>query len=87
MASTMPRACAAQSGVSRSQTTLAYDAMPPQPHSSKPASRREAQWLAKVEEVKQYVAQHGRLPPVRAFPLGRWLKWQRQHDKGWQQGE
>ena len=70
MASTVPQACAVHSGTSRCQTTLAHDAMPPQPHSSMPTSRHEAQWWAKVEELRQYVVQHGRLPPGPA-PAGK----------------
>ena len=81
------RTWAAQSGISRSETTLAHDATPAQPHSSKPASRREAQWLAKVEEVKQYAAQHGRLPLQESGPLGVWVKKQRMAYKVLQQGD
>ena len=33
----------------------------------------EAQWQGRLEEVQQYVAQHGRLPPRAAGPLGAWV--------------
>ena len=83
----MPQAGAVQSGISRTKTTLDHTAMPPQPHSSKPASGREVQWLAKVEEVKQYVEQHGRLPLLMSGSLGYWVNAQRMEYKALQQGE
>ena len=84
----VPQACAAQSGISRTKTTLDHTAMPPQPHSSKPTSGREVQWLAKVEELQQYVVQHGRLPTIHATgQLCRWVNCQRMEYKALQHGK
>ena len=47
----------------------------------------EAQWQARLEEVQQYVAQHGRPPPQTAGALGRWVNTQRKEYKAWQQGK
>ena len=47
----------------------------------------EAQWQARLEELRQHAAQHGRLPLERSGSLGKWVGRQRMDYKALQRGE
>ena len=41
----------------------------------------QADWDATIKQVRQYLAEHGRLPPKRHPTLGNWIRRQREHYK------